>query len=181
MTARSAAAAALTLTGDFGATPAWSRLVLRGGVPRRGVVDLHVHDADFVLRPLLAGRVPFTVSVTKTHVTTAYQLQPPASRRGRGRGRRPAQCSAWAPPRGVRACHGGLRPDLATRSSSYIATAWASRSTSRRTADMTRKSASSSIANRKTDVAATMDDAVGVTELLDAECASLEQCAVVQL
>ena len=64
---------ALTLT-RLGATPAWSR-PFYGDLARSGgaLVDLHVHDADFVYHCFGRPGAGYSVG-DETHVTTAYQF-----------------------------------------------------------------------------------------------------------
>ena len=175
---------ALTLT-RLGATPAWSR-TFYGDLARSGgaLVDLHVHDADFVY--FCFGRPASVYSVGDlTHVTTAYHFDdgPPHV----------VAEGAWLAPgspfrmRYVAAFEGAtVDYDLGRAEPLLLC-----RDGRAEPVEVSRllgydeevRHLVGAIAGGTdpSELRATLDDAVAVTEMLDAERASTERRATVQL
>jgi predicted dehydrogenase len=175
----------LTLT-RVGAAPSWSGAFYADASRSGGALaDLHVHDADFVL--FCFGRPSSLYSVGDVnHVTTAYRFD------------RRADAPAHVVAEGA-----WLAPGTAFRMRYVAAFARATADFDlardpqlvlyrdgkadpvdvppRTGYDEEVRHVVAAVASRGTDLAATMDDAVAVTELLVAERASLERREIVQL
>ena len=174
----------LTLT-RVGAAPSWSGAFYADASRSGGaLVDLHVHDADFVL--FCFGRPSSVYSVGDVnHVTTAYRFAGPHA---------PAHVvaeGAWLAPgtafrmRYVAAFERATADfDLAHEPQLVVYRDGKGEAVDLPALtgyDQEIRHVVRAIANRESDLAATMDDAVAVTELLDAERVSLERRAVVGL